>query len=208
MISEDRAKARETKGLVLSIGGMLFFSFSAAPAIVFHSRLSSIYLREVPPTVVELSQLGLLAFYTDVLTTIGAFLAVAGFLRVARIRTIRIAMALGLLLVVFVASFAYGVPMTLKQQSGPTVLIKNFVFSGAYVPSHLVVVLGVNSTVTWINDRDSIHPDTILSDTSLFNSGLIPPGASWSYTFTSVGVYPYHSVVHFWMKGIVEVVAP
>lgn len=208
-LSEEKsAKKRDNRGLALSVGGMLLFSFSAAPAIVFHSRLSSIYLREVPPTMSELAQLGSFAFYADVLTTIGAFIAVAGFLTMARLKPTRIILALGLLAIAFVASFTYGLPLTVQQPSGPTVVVRNFIFSGGFVPSELTVVLGVNSTVTWINDRDSIHPENIASDAGLFNSGLIRPGGSWSYTFTSAGIYPYHSVIHFWMKGTIRVLTP
>lgn len=208
-LSEQRHTGkRDNRALFLSIGGMLLFSFSAAPAIVFHSRLTSIYLREVPPTLSELSQLGSFAFYADVLTTIGAFLAVAGFLTMARLKPGRIALSLSLLAIAFVASFTYGLPLTFHGQTGPTVVIRNFLFSGGFVPSELTVVLGVNSTVTWMNDRDSIHPDNIVSDTGAFNSGLIRPGGSWSYTFTSAGIYPYHSVIHFWMKGTIRVLTP
>jgi hypothetical protein len=185
---------------------MLLFSFFAAVAIVLHSRLSSIYLREVPPSLAEMSQLGLFAFYADVITTVGAFIAVAGFLLMANLAPRKILLTLAVIALVFFGSLVYGIPLTVKAQSGPIVIIRNHLFSGGYTPPRIVVVVGVNSTVTWINDRDSIHPDVVVSDDRLFDSGLIRQGQSWTYTFTAAGVYSYHSAIHFWMTGVVVVV--
>jgi plastocyanin len=74
-----------------------------------------------------------------------------------------------------------------------------------YSPQAILVVLGTNNTVTWISHSTSY--DTITSDTGLFQSGLIQPGGSFSYTFTAPGVYSYHCAFHPWMVGKVTVVA-
>jgi len=77
-----------------------------------------------------------------------------------------------------------------------------------YVPKVVTVVIGVNNTVMWRND-DSI-PHTVTSDTGLFDSGAqypnyMPAGATWRFTFSQPGNYPYHCIPHPWMRGTVIV---
>jgi plastocyanin len=73
-----------------------------------------------------------------------------------------------------------------------------------FSPPTIVVVLGVNNTITWTNNDIAAH--TVTSDTvGAFNSGNIAAGSSWSYTFTSPGTYGYHCSYHPWMKGTVIV---
>jgi plastocyanin len=79
-----------------------------------------------------------------------------------------------------------------------------------YSPKAVTVVLGVNNTIAWRND-DSI-PHTVTSDTGLFDSGAqyrnyMPTGATWKFTFSQTGEYPYHCIPHPWMKGTVIVKA-
>ena len=61
-----------------------------------------------------------------------------------------------------------------------------------YTPYKLYVPTG--TTVTWTNY--GTHSHDIVSNTGLFNSGLIPAGGSFSYTFNSVGDYGYYCTVH------------
>jgi plastocyanin len=56
-----------------------------------------------------------------------------------------------------------------------------------------------------MNEDGTAH--TVTSDTSLFDSGYIAAGGSWTYTFTSTGTYRYHCTYHSWMAGIVVVTA-
>lgn len=72
-----------------------------------------------------------------------------------------------------------------------------------YVPNNILVVIGVNNTVTWINEDDV--SSSIVSNDDLFDSGLIRPKSTWVYTFDTEGFYGYHSVPHPWMKGMVIV---
>ncbi len=72
-----------------------------------------------------------------------------------------------------------------------------------FSPPTIVVVIGVNNTVTWTNNDIAAH--TVTSDTGAFNSGNIAAGATWSYTFTSAGTYGYHCSYHPWMTGTVIV---
>ncbi|MDE2589190.1 MAG: hypothetical protein KGL95_05950, partial [Patescibacteria group bacterium] len=82
-----------------------------------------------------------------------------------------------------------------------------------YEPRYLIVVLGVNNTVRWINEDDA--PDTIVSDTyhqpdPLFENGpyskkAIMSGKSFNFTFTKIGEYQYDTEPHPWLYGWVLV---
>ena len=72
-----------------------------------------------------------------------------------------------------------------------------------YSPPTITVVIGVNSTVTWVNNDDAPH--TVTATDGSFNSGNLDAGQSWSHTFTAPGVYTYYCSYHSWMKGTVIV---
>jgi plastocyanin len=74
-----------------------------------------------------------------------------------------------------------------------------------YQPGSIVVVIGVNNTVTWVNN-DGV-PHTVTASDNSFDSGNLAAGATWSHTFTSVGEYQYQCSYHNWMKGTVIVKA-
>src|SRR5574340_218284 len=73
-----------------------------------------------------------------------------------------------------------------------------------FSPSTVQVVIGVNSTVEWIN-MDSVMND-ITSDSRSFETSLIPHGHAWEHIFDKIGTYQYHSAIHPWLKGTVIVV--
>jgi plastocyanin len=77
------------------------------------------------------------------------------------------------------------------------VTIQDFFFS----PDN--VTIAVNTIVTWTNLGPSEH--SAVSDTGLFNSGLLAVGGKFSFTFTAAGTYKYHCVPHLWMNGIIIV---
>lgn len=56
-------------------------------------------------------------------------------------------------------------------------------------------------TVVWRNAGTLEH--SVAADT--FDAGLLKPGATWSRTFDSPGVYAYRCTPHPWMKGTVRV---
>jgi len=79
-----------------------------------------------------------------------------------------------------------------------------------YAPDTIILVMGVNNSVTWTNNDIAAH--TVTSDnttggTPVFDSGNMAAGASYSYTFTAPGTYTYHCDYHAWMKGTVVVKA-
>lgn len=74
-----------------------------------------------------------------------------------------------------------------------------------YSPDTITVVIGVNNTVTWVNQDIASH--TVTSNSDVFDSGNLNPGETWTYTFTAPGVYEYHCDYHPWMTGTVVVKA-
>jgi plastocyanin len=73
------------------------------------------------------------------------------------------------------------------------------------IPEEITVVLGKNSTVTWINNDDT--PSTLTSDSLGWSTGMIKPGESAYVIFNETGVYPYHGEPHPWKIGKVIVLA-
>jgi plastocyanin len=82
------------------------------------------------------------------------------------------------------------------QQPEP-IGIRDFVFA----PN--VVIIPVGTTVRWTNDGAVNH--TVTSDTALFDSGALAPGASFEFRFDVPGTYTYHCALHPNMTGTVIV---
>lgn len=74
-----------------------------------------------------------------------------------------------------------------------------------YTPQNITLVLGVNNTVVWTNNDVSSH--TVTANDGIFDSGIMNPGDTFSYTFAKAGVYEYHCTIHPWMIGFVTVKA-
>ena len=69
-------------------------------------------------------------------------------------------------------------------------------------PPVITLVLGLNSTVTWIN-QDSIPHSVVTA--SGFSSGDIAPGHAYTYTFTAAGTYSYYCGYYPIMSGVITV---
>ncbi len=92
-----------------------------------------------------------------------------------------------------------------------TVYVK--ILKGAVIEGHqmldpelITVQIGVNNTITWINEDDVPHG--ISSDNKEHqwgSAGVIKPGESFTHTFEDDGVFPYHGEPHPWMTGFVIV---
>ncbi|MHB9033589.1 MAG: cupredoxin domain-containing protein [Anaerolineae bacterium] len=75
-----------------------------------------------------------------------------------------------------------------------------------YVPAELTVKAG--TTVVWTNKDSVAHTvdsGTRDNPTSLFKSGNVEPGKSFSYTFSTPGTYPYFCEPHQSMNGTITV---
>jgi plastocyanin len=124
--------------------------------------------------------------------------------RKPRARTIiRIAIVVAALAVA--ASLAL-LPDPAKAASGP-VVIKMADNQPFYTPA--TVAIKVGDTVQWVNSGTTIHSVSTSAanaqnpnDTSMpkgavaFDSGFIPPGGDYSYTFTVPGTYRYFCLPH------------
>jgi plastocyanin len=87
------------------------------------------------------------------------------------------------------------------NQSGEAkVSIANFAFD----PVTLSIKTG--TTVTWTNNDTVAH--NVLSDDGSWGSSSLAKGATFTYTFTQAGTFPYHCGVHPTMKATIIVVGP
>lgn len=79
----------------------------------------------------------------------------------------------------------------------------------AFNPRTVTVSAGM--TVIWVNQDAFAH--TVTADDGSFDSGLIPPGGAFRFTFQRPGTYPYYCVPHggpggVGMAGVVVVRGP
>ncbi len=66
-------------------------------------------------------------------------------------------------------------------------------------PSTITVVIGVNNTIKWVNQDSVVHTATSTSvppGASMFDSGSLASGSSFSVTLTTPGTYQFHCTVH------------
>jgi hypothetical protein len=77
-----------------------------------------------------------------------------------------------------------------------------------HFPFNFSITLGVNNTVEWVNNDVVEHTVTAYiapPGASMFNSGLILPGKSFSVTLTIPGIYKYTCAWHQWLAGQINV---
>ena len=62
--------------------------------------------------------------------------------------------------------------------------------NGKFRPKNVSVKVG--TMLTWTNNDSTAQ--SVTSDTpGVFDSGSLAPGATWQFTFSKAGVFPYHS---------------
>jgi plastocyanin len=76
-----------------------------------------------------------------------------------------------------------------------------FINMNSFSPSSLTVTAG--TTVVWQNQDAITH--TVTSNTGVFDSGNMGKNDKFSYTFSTVGTYPYHCKIHSGMTGTIIV---
>ncbi len=77
-----------------------------------------------------------------------------------------------------------------------------------FAPDPITVVVGVNNTLTWTNNDESVHTVTsvsVPSGAATFNSGIMSAGGVYTLTLTVPGTYQYDCSLHLWMKGTIIV---
>ncbi|MGH2535542.1 MAG: plastocyanin/azurin family copper-binding protein, partial [Thermomicrobiales bacterium] len=73
----------------------------------------------------------------------------------------------------------------------------------AFDPGSLEVTVG--TTVTWTNNDSAPH--TVTAEDGRFDSGVIDPGGTFSFTFDEEGSFPYLCTIHPRMTAAIEVIA-
>ena len=108
---------------------------------------------------------------------------------------IRVATALGVVLLVAAATFA--------ARSAPATDAEVDIDQFTFLPQRITVKAG--TTVTWINEDDVPH--TIASSGKIFKSKALDTADKFSFTFTTPGTYEYFCSLHPHMTGAVVVEA-
>jgi plastocyanin len=96
---------------------------------------------------------------------------------------------------------------TANASSDSTIVIKMLDMPPSFQPSHITIKVG--DTVKWDNVGNSVHhatsdpshaikPDDVANPSGAkpFDSGFLPPGQSFSHTFTVPGTYKYVCAAH------------
>jgi plastocyanin len=107
----------------------------------------------------------------------------------------------------FIGSLAAGTQTRLLQSSkgGDITIVQGAASQNNpqfFSPSSFAAKAG--TTVTWVNKDSTGHTVTSVGS-SLFDSGVIPLGGTFQFTFTQPGTYQYYCTIHPWMKGTVVV---
>jgi plastocyanin len=83
-----------------------------------------------------------------------------------------------------------------------TVKMVNFAFRPA------TVTIAPGTKVIWRNTTSTTN-HTSTSDTGVWDSGIVPPGGTFSRVFRTRGTFPYHCSIHpTLMKGTIRVRRP
>jgi plastocyanin len=69
-----------------------------------------------------------------------------------------------------------------------------------------ITAINVGDTVTWTN-KDTVNHQ-VIADAGTFNSGVLKPGQSYSFTFSKADGYPYRDKLNESLRGEVNVNGP
>ncbi len=173
-----------------------------------HFIISSLPYRTVPPSPPDLQLLGIGMAVGTVAILVGAMLVALGWVLMLGSSENKMIFHTVIIMVCIVGGWLWAAGFfagSAVPVHGATVNMKSTIYTGTYQPAALAVIIGVNNTVTWINDRSNSHPDAVMSADGKIYSGILAPGDRWSYTFTSPGAYRFHSPIHLGMGGTVIV---
>lgn len=115
----------------------------------------------------------------------------------------------GLIFAATHGGFATSTAQAVASQNKPVFGVTHVSMRGdTFTPAHIQVTLG--TTVTWTNQDNIPHTvvfsPVVLTNANNWESGLLYPGQSYSYTFASRGTFQYNCQEHpFEMTGTVIV---
>ncbi len=106
------------------------------------------------------------------------------------------------------APTATSVPTATTNSNQATVTIIGNYYSGQFSFSPATMTVKVGTTVIWTNNASVPHTSTSDAGSAVtWDSGLINPGSTFSFTFTRAGTFAYHCNVHAYMHGSIVVTA-
>jgi plastocyanin len=106
-----------------------------------------------------------------------------------------------LIVLILVAVVIFNLTNSCKKSSSGPGPNEVFIQGMAFSPSTITVSAG--TSITWTNKDAVAH--TVTSNSGIFDSGLINTNGTFSYTFETVGSFPYHCTVHSNMAATVIV---
>jgi len=126
-----------------------------------------------------------------------------------------IKIVVGVMATLMLTSLVFSNFTVLAQEAAPS-LVKDVTIpmnaatmgDKAYSPNPIDVKVGEG--VTWSNDDSQIHTATsgaagAADAGSVFDSGILSPGATFDFVFPTAGTYEYHCTMHPQMVGTVNV---
>ncbi len=124
-------------------------------------------------------------------------------------KLVMFAASLGLAAAVFAPSTG---ARTTAAPTAPKPVTVNIIQRVQYEPpswgfDQMSITVPPGTTVTWKSVTSNSDGHTSTSNGDVWDSHLIKPGNTWSFTFSKTGRYPYHCGLHPWMVGVVNVVA-
>jgi plastocyanin len=92
---------------------------------------------------------------------------------------------------------AAGTAVAADSPDHAQIVIKDFMFTP------MAATIKAGTTVTWTNKDD--EPHTVTSDTSLFRSGALDTGETFTFKFDHPGTYHFICSIHKYMVGTIVV---
>jgi plastocyanin len=89
--------------------------------------------------------------------------------------------------------------LTAPGQAAPSTDHQVSIVDFSFMPDRLRVRVG--DSVTWTNNGDAPHTSTSLG----WNSGILQPGDTFTFTFNSLGRFMYRCNIHRQMRGLIQV---
>src|SRR5205823_8749489 len=99
----------------------------------------------------------------------------------------------------------HGLFGSIQKQTASTAVVKIVDSGGSFAFSPQSLTISVGTTVTWKNTTQVSHTATS-DDGTTFDSGIIPSGGTFSFTFTTTGTFGYHCNIHPFMTGTITVI--
>jgi len=191
----------------IAVLGVLFLILGTVVAVLAHTGGSTIFASEVQTEATFILALGL------VLSSVGLLWG-----SIRSKGTARKWLSTAVVVIIAFGSFGYAANASILQDLFPpknsqsvtveSVAVK--IVGGPisqgrdfYVPEQVVLVIGVNNSLTWKNVDVSHH--TVTEQNRTFESGNLNPGESYTHYFPRAGVYHYICDYHPWMIGTVIV---